>query len=95
MEVEIAWVRGHSDETGNEYVDYLAKSALNAPINTTTRKIPVPLAVIKQKIKEVFDRSWQTRWKNTEECRHTRLMFPHVDRKRLERIKNWDRPKIG
>ena len=74
--LELKWIKGHADHTGNEVADYLAKQAC---LIRGDAKTPKSLAYGKDCIKNYYIKQWQSRWNETPDCRQTRLLFPIVE----------------
>jgi ribonuclease HI len=59
--VELHWIKGHKNHTGNEVADALAKQG------TTSQNLietPLPFIFIKNKIEEETKKNWQQEWLN-------------------------------
>lgn len=69
-DIWIAWVRGHSDNTGNEVADYQAKEGiLNGEVflyNYTSK------CIVKNKLNEHYHKIWSTKWQQEDECKHVK-----------------------
>ena len=77
--VQLEWTRGHSNCTGNELADALARLGSNS---TQKRRMPWSAQTLKGKINRLFDDRWQDRWTVERTCRNTRSLLPKVDSKR-------------
>ncbi len=83
--VEIRWVKGHSNDTGNEYADYLAREGAKEAgnIQTVYPHLPLSQKTIKQMVHlGVIDR-WQSCWNSRGDCNMTRLFIPTVRENKL------------
>jgi ribonuclease HI len=76
--INIAWVKGHNDNTGNELADMLAKAGNKMPAASVAPEVPVPNATMKGLVNDLVTRSWQDRWSSSDECRRTKLFCPRV-----------------
>ena len=91
--VELAWVRGHDNNTGNEIADYLAKTGSTNETNIV--ELPPPKSIAKMKIKEAMYKQWKERWLLTNTSRQTKIFFPNIDVKKSGAIINLDRKTLG
>ena len=90
IDLQIEWVRGHSDVTGNEYADVLAKGGTEAdPVNVTPF-MPTSRRIVKRAIKEHFDKKWLKLWRSCKGCNTAKTFLPEVSRKKVKKI-----PKLG
>ena len=92
--VQVSWIKGHAECTGNEYADLLARSACE-DIHATVVAVPVAIAVVKREIKNNTQLSWQRRWRRDTKCAQAKVIFPEVDMSRYGKVKKWPRHKIG
>jgi len=83
--LQLKWVRGHADDTGNELADALAKAASERTADTTN-PVALPYTHAKQCIKQIYISQWQSRWETMETCKHTRAMLPKVTTDNLRLI---------
>ncbi len=78
-QIELAWVCGHSEITGNEVVDGMAKE--NAVvIQLTHPALPRTEREIRKEIKSIAEHRWQQWWKTIPKCGPPRLSLscpPH------------------
>ena len=78
----INWVKGHSDQTGNEYVDTLARKGAKeaTKIQTTYPHFPLTYREIKQLIHSNYLSQWQVWWETLDETKYhiSRLFVPQV-----------------
>lgn len=72
-DIDVVWVRGHADNTGNELADVLAKKGTNLAEWTP---VPIPWSNIKFMIKDHFWKRWKHRWNNETACRQTKEVVP-------------------
>ena len=84
--VNLEWVRGHDDNTGNEMADFLAKtgrdSAPQGGGDANAAAAPpqppyTPPNLVKTKIKEFFLKAWEEEWtkSNRHKYKHSRWML--------------------
>ncbi len=86
--VDIRWVKGHSDHTGNEYADYMARKGVKEADNIHTAYPHLPLShkTIKQMVHRGFMDRWQSFWDSQSGCLMTRLFIPMVREKKLSTL---------
>ena len=99
MQVRIDWIKGHADHPGNEVADALAKEA-NQLARDSHGPLPlaaIPLAEVRQRIKNWHWKQWQNRWQNSDTCRQTKIFFPKVceDQGRLRILSRWSRANLN
>ena len=86
VQIDIKWIKGHADNTGNELADYLAKqgSKMGEEEVVTVNPIVLPTRKeIKQKIEDKYFKIWAERWpdaytgygKNKYHMRHSKKMI--------------------
>ena len=77
---KVSWIKGHSDITGNEVADAIAKKgALEATALLDTKPhMPVTYRELKKKINCHFIKEWQIRWESLKDCRISRLFYQEV-----------------
>ena len=96
----LKWVRGHTDTTGNEAADCLAKNGANQETTYCQPFIPIGKIQRKNKIRMYFQQKWEHRWRHDKTCRQTKTFMtkPHKgdtnfilnqDRKSLRQMASW------
>ena len=92
-EVDLKWVRGHADHSGNEFADVMAKLGTQNFKN----KIDVspPISWAKQLIKQSSYKEWSQRWYSTKHYRQTKIWFPSLNRKFSRSLMNLNRTELG
>ena len=93
--VELEWVKGHADNTGNELADMLAKSGNALPSQHTEPLVAVPVAHVKQKVNALYLEAWQHVWRTGKDCRQTKLFFETVEMRKLTRLSKWRREDLN
>lgn len=83
FQISVDWVRSHSNNTGNEYADSLAKLGLSSP---EVSQVGISPSEIKRAIRQHFDLIWQGAWSSRGDCSHTKKMLPTVDRSRRKTL---------
>ena len=69
------WVKGHADNTGNEFVDALAKIGTT---NNSLLQTYISESYIKKEIKNFVENKWQKQWQNSKGMRHTKKFINKV-----------------
>ena len=92
--VQIAWIKGHADHTGNELADVLAKQGNSKPYDGRM-EVPVPVRYAKRVVEEFYYSSWQRQWEAETKCTHTREMFPTVNRGKLKQLLRMNRKQLA
>ena len=80
--VTLSWIKAHVGTEGNEEADSLAKEGGARCEEGPEPFLPVPQTVLNSKMREFFERLWNTRWNALDTCRQTKHWFPKVDRAR-------------
>ena len=75
-QVEIEWVRGHSNCTGNELADFLAKKGRDQLYIGPLPALYTPLREIKQKVRDYFGKRWAAEWAGHTQYNHSKFMLP-------------------
>ena len=86
IEIQIEWVRGHSDITGNEYADVLAKGGTAVNTAAVHPFMPVSRCIVKRAIKQHFDAKWRELWKRPEGLTISKAFLTEVTRKNTKTI---------
>jgi ribonuclease HI len=74
--ISIQWVRGHSNITGNEFADYLAKMGAESTPFGPPPYTPVAPITVKHKMEQLMYSNWASAWRLETTCRQTRHMKP-------------------
>ena len=74
--IDIRWVKGHADNTGNELADALAKAGAAGKGEAVS--VPLPTYAVKDGIDRLISDRWQKDWDARKDCEHSRLMMPHT-----------------
>ena len=69
--IELSWVAGHQNHTGNEAADALAKIGTTNESNKVN--LPPPKTIAKNKIRDAMHKQWNERWISSNECRQTKI----------------------
>jgi len=73
--ISISWVKGHSDNTGNEVADMIAKRGATSE---TKVKIGISKATMKSKTKEYYLTKWKEDWERYPEGRQSKQFMPNA-----------------
>ena len=63
--IELKWVKGHDNHTGNEIADFLAKTGTANELNKV--ELPPPKSTATVKISNAMYKKWKERWKSNPE----------------------------
>ena len=76
----IRWVKGHNNNTGNEYADFLARKGMNMAkeISYPEPYIPLGYKAMKRLVHARYISKWQIMWENEKSCNITKLFYPVV-----------------
>ena len=78
--VEVKWVKGHNNNTGNELADCLAKNGLRMAFKQCqiVPYLPLSKGLIKTKFREHVCNTWQKDWEDLKICRISKCFYPEV-----------------
>ena len=91
--VEIKWVKGHCDFSGNEYVDMLAK--LGTKNTQKIINVPPPISWAKLLINQEIYKIWRQRWCYIEGQRQSKIWFPTLYKKASKQLLELSRNELG
>jgi ribonuclease HI len=74
-DIQIEWVRGHDNDTGNEAADAAAKAAAEKRWEGSEPWGPVPFSWVKRKLGETLEEEWKREWEERGDCRQTKAML--------------------
>ena len=79
--IDIKWIKGHNNNTGNEVADYLARVGAQKAkeIAYAFPYQPITSKEVKKFVHEIIIESWQQRWNNQKTCRISKLFCPKVN----------------
>ena len=92
-DIEIKWIKAHSDHCGNEYADMEAKSGTSN--NDNQVQLAPPISWSKMKIKLAIQKEWAKRWENLEMCEQTKIWLPHPNQIISRLALTLTRPELG
>ena len=75
--IVISWIKGHSEQTGNEYVDMLAKKGADKEEHGPEPFLPLSKQTVKSIIKNKVEKLWKFRWLKTSHTSHSKKMLPN------------------
>lgn len=93
--VRLEWVKGHADETGNEFADYLAKQGNLQKPTCVEPILPVPYTNVKLRIKEMKAEQWQKRWDSKPGHRCSKVFCPSTDEGKIKRLIKLSRNELS
>ncbi len=91
--VELKWVKGHAQHTGNEYADMEAKSGTTNVGNKI--HINKSYSHVKSIIYDSMEKKWNKRWDTLNTCRQTKIWMPAVNKRKSKLLINQDRTTLG
>ena len=91
--IQLNYVAGHRNHTGNEFADLLARESTKKKTNMV--KLPTPKSNSVMKISQAMYKEWNQRWISSQEFRQTKIWFPVINRKKSEFLVNLDRQSLG
>ena len=92
--IVISWMKGHSGQTGNEYVDMLAKKGSEKEEHGPEPFLPLSKATVKSTIKQKVDKLWKYRWLKTSQSSHSKKMLPKLSKVLHKKVYQMSRPNI-
>lgn len=94
VSVTLNWIPAHKGHHGNERADALAKRGCTL---TSTPVLPVgkPHAAIKSDIKTGVYKSWNTKWIDSQEARHTKAFYLGPNPRKSKFVINLARLELG
>ena len=91
--VELKWVKSHSNFSGNEFADYQAK--LGTTNRTIQMECPTPISWAKQLIKQGSYKEWTHKWYYSKAARQTKIWFPSLNKNYSRSLINLNRADLG
>ncbi len=78
--LDVMWTKGHNNNTGNEYVDALAKigAEKSAKLQYSSPYMPIEYRETKKRARELSLNKWQEQWNQSKNCRISKLFYPEV-----------------
>ncbi len=78
--MDLSWVKGHNDNTGNEYADSLARRGANESRNMqfAAPYMPISPNSMKKLVHAHFMWKWQDEWDQLKSCRISKMFYPRV-----------------
>ena len=79
--ITIQWIKAHVGFQGNEEADMLAKKGAEQALNGPEPFLPAPESFLKKTTKNILISNWNFNWRNTKDCKQTKLWLPKVTNK--------------
>ena len=92
--IVISWIKGHSEQTGNEYVDMLAKKGADQEEYGPEPFLPLSKQTVKSIIKSKVEKLWKFRWLKTSHTSHSKKMLPKLIKGLNKKVYQMSRPNI-
>jgi len=89
--INLHWVRGHDNNTGNELADTYAKAAA---LQGQLHYIPPPLIALKGSIKAFYRNKWEQMWNSLTGLEHSKKMITKVPHNILFKTGSWFRQDL-
>ena len=85
LPIQVAWVKGHSNCTGNEAADMLAHRGAEEAglLSYSSPFVPIMPKQINKAIHVSATQTWQSRWDSTTDCKISHLFKPLVGREEI------------
>ncbi len=78
--LEVRWIKGHNNNTGNEYADMLAKKGMVEArrLSYTLPFMPITSSEVKTRIHNTHVQIWNDSWMTNPSCQITKCFLPTV-----------------
>ena len=90
--VTLKWIKAHSNHTGNECADALAKKGTTIDQMET---LSPPFSYATKIIKMHLVNQWNLRWITSDKCRQTKIWFPNINQKHSGNLMKLNRYSLG
>ena len=80
-QISLQWIRGHTGHPGNEAADKLAKEGARSSFTGPEPSLPIPNCIIKEEIKAQMRKVISRKWRESNDCKHTKIFIPDVTNK--------------
>jgi ribonuclease HI len=92
--IQLAWIRGHAENTGNEVADMLAKTGTGIGLDLNS-VLPVPVSYVKKMIDHFYLSEWERRWRVNPKCAQTKEMIPKVNHGHIKKFLGLGRQELA
>ena len=77
-QITLNWIRGHSEQTGNEMADMLAKKGAESTPTPPPYAEFNPTSLLKHSTRLHIEDKWNKRWNSINTCEHSKSMLSTV-----------------
>ncbi|XP_059062726.1 uncharacterized protein LOC131855467 [Achroia grisella] len=89
--VTIQWIKGHSGSYGNDAADELARRGSGITVAGPHPFLPIPFSQFRSWIRQRSTEIQNKRWKQTTDCKQSKVAIPRTNQRMTKRLMNLDR----
>ncbi len=88
LNVNLTWIKGHNNNTGNEFADMLARKGAEDARNLsyTSPFLPVSYGALKSTLRDCFLSMWQSIWDQKVDCNISHQILPETRSNLIHRV---------